>query len=474
MKNLNSYLMMGVVVATTFFSCNQSDEITPDTPSKQIIQEDELIERNILNLSSVDASKLAKRFAKNEYEGESRSTSTINIKDIQTITSETGEALMYVVNYEDNKGFTVISATKNYTPVLAYSDEGYLNVNDASFTDNIFMNEFKMHIASIVNTECDSLRQRYAIDWSLYEKAPTMMESRTFSDTEIQQKLEEARTYYRNLGYEVHSLGAAPYLIPAANGQTAEQRATGFVNDICMHTSPQYDCMDVNLLLVNRINEQFGPYIYTAWHPFQPYCTDALYGSAGCATIAVMQLMYYYKWPLQHDEITEINWHNISYDWSESYISPDERTFATRVRNSLTPTYYPNETRFPEDCIETSLENNYSYEVYDINYSHNLAEAFMRNGKPLIIYGTDSSNSTCHYWICDGYKTNRIQFAAYMIDRDFDDYKFFSGMTDIMNEYFHLNMGTGANAWFYQDEAIYNEKSYAFNRKIFVITPDRT
>lgn len=47
-------------------------------------------------------------------------------------------------------------------------------------------------------------------------------------------------------------------------------------------------------------------------------------------------------------------------------------------------------------------------------------------------------------------------------------------MTDIMNEYFHLNMSTGANAWFYQDEAIYNEKSYAFNRKIFVITPDRT
>ena len=30
------------------------------------------------------------------------------------------------------------------------------------------------------------------------------------------------------------------------------------------------------------------------------------------------------------------------------------------------------------------------------------------------------------------------------------------------------------DTWFYQDEAIYNEKSYAFNRKIFVITPDRT
>ena len=198
-----------------------------------------MIERNILNLSSVDASKLAKQFSINEYEGGSRAASDIAIKDIQTIASETGEPLMYVVNYANDKGFTIISATKNYAPVLAYSEEGYLNVNDASFTDNIFIDEYKTHIESVVGLECDSLRQKYAIDWSLYEKTPAMIESRTYSDTEIQQKLEEARTYYRNEGYEVHSLGAAPYLVQAAGGQTGEERGNGFVRDICNHTPPQ-------------------------------------------------------------------------------------------------------------------------------------------------------------------------------------------------------------------------------------------
>ena len=295
MKNLKFKFTAITLAVATLFSCNNLEEQSYDVEQVKVTQEDNLIERNILNLSSVDASKLAKQFSINEYEGGSRAASDIAIKDIQTIASETGEPLMYVVNYANDKGFTVISATKNYAPVLAYSEEGYLNVNDASFTDNIFIDEYKTHIESVVGLECDSLRQKYAIDWSLYEKTPAMIESRTYSDTEIQQKLEEARTYYRNEGYEVHSLGAAPYLIQAAGGKTGEERANGFVRDICNHTPPQYDCMDVTLLLVKRTNDQFGPYIYTAWHQGAPYCTDAPYGIAGCATIAVMQLMYYYK-----------------------------------------------------------------------------------------------------------------------------------------------------------------------------------
>ena len=97
----------------------------------------------------------------------------------------------------------------------------------------------------------------------------------------------------------------------------------------------------------------------------------------------------------------------------------------------------------------------------------------MRSGKPLILYGNSASNSNlCHYWICDGYKINKVQYAAYMIDRDFDEYNFFSGMTDILSEYFHYNMGTGSNAWFYQDTPVYNGDNYTSNRKIHIVTPN--
>lgn len=465
MRKQYSFFLTCVVATTTFFACNQSDEFTPDAADVQIVQEDELIERNILNLSSVDASKLARRFANNEYSGESRSASTITVKDVQTITSEAGVPLMYIVNYTDNKGFTVISATKNYTPILAYSDEGSLNMNDASFTDNIFMDEYKTHIESVVNEQNDSLRLRYAIDWSFYEKSLAMMKSRAYSDAEIQQKLAEARTYYGNQGYEVHSLGAATSLITAAGGQTAEERANGFINDICGHTPSQYDCMDVTLLLVKRTSEQFGPFVTTVWHQHDPYCADAPYGKAGCATVAVMQLMYYYQWPAY-------DWCNISSEWT--VLNEQERFFANDVRNKLNPGYYSDKTTFSMGCVETAMETNDSYDVSALNYSHSVAEAYMRDGKPLIVYGANADGSSlCHYWICNGYKSNRVQYAAYMINGDFGEYEFFSGMTDILSEYFNLNLGTGENAWFYQDTVTYNGGSYTKDRIIYIATPNR-
>ena len=244
MKNLKFKFTAITLAVATLFSCNNLEEQSYDVEQVKVTQEDNLIERNILNLSSVDASKLAKQFSINEYEEGSRAASDIAIKDIQTIASETGEPLMYVVNYANDKGFTVISATKNYAPVLAYSEEGYLNVNDASFTDNIFIDEYKTHIESVVGLECDSLRQKYAIDWSFYEKKSEAVNSRAYTDEQIQQELNNARTYYTNQGYEIHSLGAAPYLVQAAGGQTGEERGNGFVRDICNHTPPQYDCMD--------------------------------------------------------------------------------------------------------------------------------------------------------------------------------------------------------------------------------------
>lgn len=53
-----------------------------------------------------------------------------------------------------------------------------------------------------------------------------------------------------------------------------------------------------------------------------------------------------------------------------------------------------------------------------------------------------------------------------------DDSYFFSGMTDILSEYFHYNMGTGSNAWFYQDTPVYNGDNYTSNRKIHIVTPN--
>lgn len=468
MKNLIFYLMIGVVTVTTLFSCNNTVEFTPDEQQVEITREDDLIERNILNLSTDDASKLAKRFAKNEYDGKSRTASTITVKDIQTVTSETGTPLMYVVNYADNKGFTIISASKNYTPVLAYSDEGYMDIQSSNFMENPFINEYRYRINFVANEENDSLRQRYAIDWSVYEKAPTMVESRAYSDAEIQQKLAEARTYYSSQGYEVHSLGAATSLIPAAGGQTAEQRANGFINDICQHTPSEYDCMDVSLLLVKRTNDYYGPYVYTSWKQGEPYNVGSTYGNAGCVAIAVTQMMYYYKWPNIFD------WYNISECWlSLQNLSDAEIYFMTSVKERLNLIETPNGVVFSEEYIINMVNalKFYGYLVEQQNYTDTEMINKIKGGNPIIVYGKDRiTDDEVHVWICDGYRNSSVQYAAYMISSDLDDYTFFAGMTDHFGEFFHLNLGTGANGWYYIDEVPYGEGDFVLNRKMFTLT----
>ena len=472
MKNMKFKLMAVTIAAAAFFSCNQSDELSYNAEQVKVTQEDNLIERNILNLSSVDASKLAKQFSINEYEGGSRATANVAIKDIQTVSSESGEPLLYVVNYADNKGFTVISATKNYTPVLAYSEEGYLNVNDESFTNNIFMDEYKTYIESVVNVESDSLRQRYAIDWSFYEKKPEAVNSRAYTDAQIQQELNNARTYYTNQGYEVHSLNAATSLIQGAGGQSGTERANGFINDICSRTPQQYDCMDVTLLLVKRTNAQYGQYLSTNWHQNTPYCVDAQNGLAGCATIAVTQLMKYFEWPVASEWTYQFNWSDIRTSWTGSVnsLSFSEKYFMNSVREKMNPTYNENSTSITISNMVSALRY-YDYIVTEQNYSRTLAATYAKTN-PFIMTGNSGNNG--HAWVCDGYKINSVQYAAYMIDRDFHEYTFFPGMTDILSEYFHMNIGwgTGYNAWFYQDAVNFGTYNFNSNRKIFKVTKD--
>ena len=47
---------------------------------------------------------------------------------VETIYDDSQEPLVYVVNRPQNGGFMIISATKNYDPILAYNTTGHFSV----------------------------------------------------------------------------------------------------------------------------------------------------------------------------------------------------------------------------------------------------------------------------------------------------------------------------------------------------------
>ncbi|MBR1595407.1 MAG: Spi family protease inhibitor [Phocaeicola sp.] len=52
------------------------------------------------------------------------------IREIVPINGDNGEPSMYVVNYADNKGWVIVSASTDYAPILAHSDEGNFEVSN--------------------------------------------------------------------------------------------------------------------------------------------------------------------------------------------------------------------------------------------------------------------------------------------------------------------------------------------------------
>jgi hypothetical protein len=77
------------------------------------------------------------------------------IKDVTTVYGENGEPAMYVINYADNGGFVIVGATRNYYPVLAFSDKGSFTTSGdmpLGLTDWIEGN--KEAVKHQINEEC--------------------------------------------------------------------------------------------------------------------------------------------------------------------------------------------------------------------------------------------------------------------------------------------------------------------------------
>lgn len=196
MKNCIFFALFALIGC---ISCSQeySGDI-PDVESQQdeVLKDDLLIERSILNLSSQDAYKVADLFSDKSVLSRSGNR---QVKEVQPVLSATGAHLMYLVNYADDNGYVIVGASKNYAPILAYSEEGNLQADDSLFIHDEFINEYKERIEEVLNVESDSLRGLYALQWSGYESEPEI-ESRTYTSAEIERLKNEARKKYTAQG----------------------------------------------------------------------------------------------------------------------------------------------------------------------------------------------------------------------------------------------------------------------------------
>lgn len=404
-------------------------------------------------VSTDDAKKVANLF--NGTNNESRALKVI--KDINVMADDNGKPFMYIVNFANNQGYVLVSATRNFFPVLAYNNEGNFIVPKESVNGlNIWIKKTKQNI-EIADILPVDLTAKFRSEWKKYEEQYlySSRKSRTANSELDQHVIQITNQWYRD-GVEWCPLEDAQNFLPTSQYQTWCELAAGAID---------YSYQDVNPLTYSFVVTEHTDYgsgnvnnfIHTNWYQDGIY-NDRIqteYGKnyrAGCTTIAMAQIMKYHEYP------ATFNWSTMGNNTSTI------ADFIYDVAETINVTYGEKSTRASIDKVKNALISyGYSTSVREISHDVGLVRNELDNRRPVFMQG--KSTEDVHAWLASGYNITHSQtvYKLYVPVQNasigfpyvnIEDY-----LGNQMNSvYFYMNWGEGLFNGFYND---YNLGDYS-------------
>lgn len=464
-KLLLTLLSLSLVFAQ---SCTTKNEEILDsgTTSELVNKNDLYIERAPTSISTVDANKMAMLF-----KGVTPMTRAATAYEVTTISdNESGTPLIYVINYEHDNGFVVISASKNIQPILAFSDKGKF-VFDSDHPSMALMKDFKQIVRNAQLCTSDSLRIKYALQWASFEKTPETVMTRALP-SEIEQKKAKEREYQESLGYKcLGDLATAQYFLSFDDYEA-------FMREMEDCSDPQYDYRNVVQIFVKTIRQDsIGELLKTQWHQEAPFNIGKSYRYAGCTPIAIAQIAYYHKYPQK-------------YDWDKIPLKPilynntSLRNLMIDIWDACVTGYdsegtYSNEIKAKETFEKFGYQANLIYKITNDELSKQV-----KGGNPVYIQGDNGTKG--HAWVCDGYKNTKEVVIATLIKKPNDPRFKIVPMSpngfmiyeatalkrkdSEAGEYFHMNFGNdGQSDGWYKGFNYCIPDNYVYNQRIITV-----
>ena len=419
--------------------------------------------------------------------------------DFETIYSEDGPQ-MYVFNFKDG-GFVVVSATKEYYPILAYSEDGTFPVGEEKEGLKLWLDDVKGAISNSAQQE-DSIKAIFRMMWGQYEmltQSATNPSTRTTRMTIAEQVLMQRLEYYYRLtsgsgGWNFRPLSQAASVFEQY-GLSSEYQA------LCNRA--QYNNSDLDETLIGwRVVIEggiYGPFLNTAWHQHSPF-NDNLGDVAGCGAIAVSQLMKYYEYPATFTlNGTTYNWDNIPNEVSSS---SNQAELVKYVYDTIDSEHLLIEILGWGiiDCVYTSPGDlrdgmrSIGYNVTRQNHNYHKVITELHDSKPVIMLGNEDNPpewgnvadvGNSHYWVCDGVNHSDYYFEYFTEWQPYSSGTMEPGWYslespnriqpgfDFNSLSFHMNWGwsnSAANGWFIDDSVNSAEGNYHNNREDFIIS----
>lgn len=397
------------------------------------------IDKDITELSESDAIKVANSFNSNTLHTK---TSENSVVDVQTIINSEGAPIVYAVNYE--RGYTLVSATKNYHPVLAMVEEGRFDLDDEFIGTSLLISEYEADMQ--FTTDTIAIKK----EWLTYEDLSSEM-TRTKVDDDYWDTLELYWQDWADEGCNVYYLYNQPESMP-----------DDLYDRFCSNAE-DYDRDDYSYMECSVIVEKFtqttyskGPFCLTEWDQGSPFNsqlsnTDL---NLGCTTIAAGQLMKYYQIPA-------------SYNWSSMPSDNSNTTLSSFLKELYDRIGVDSSGSASIDNVKSALEN-YGYNVTQQTHSNTNVITSLNNNKPVYMRGECSTKSVAHAWVCDGYRYTipRVEYRLYVIPFGQDiitslheiDSEIITGTYQVFNR---MNWGWGGD-----------HNGYYYDANIYINRPD--
>ncbi|MEG1950130.1 MAG: C10 family peptidase [Odoribacter sp.] len=331
-------------------------------------------------------------------------------------TSNEATSNIYIVNFENNMGYTIISGDKRTPSILAIIENGHLEKIDAT---------------SLNDNDCPSIAKSFLLSLPEYINI-VITQNEQKKNISINQSKIKTRTLRQAGGYE---------------------RWTA--------------------------RNTVGPMLKTKWaqeYPFNekhPLATARFscnhHAIAGCVSIALGQLMSYYKWPQ--------NYNGVNYSWSDAVINCVRNTSDPTVVNEVSSltheicaighaqyggcdkydcansagtkyslnanesAYVPGTSIYQADISSILTQMGYQHSNFQ-TYNTQDVIATVKNNIPVLSIGLGSG---FHAWIIDGYS-------------DFTRYRYYDGWMYESTDFslIHCNFGWGGQSNGYYTSEVFD------------------
>lgn len=379
-------------VTVLLFSCTKNATIENYEELEETINNETFVP--ILQAIDVAATFLGTLSDDPETKSKSRLVTTETIRDDKNY-----EPLMYIMNY-DGGGFTIVSATKSYYPILAYSEDNPFEMKEDMDNMVVWLDITKESIKQSAGLE-DNIKEEIRTLWSSLES------SNSSSVTPVKTKSPNPEEYaFQNRTEALWSSVPDPeaYTIHRLSEMSGEIPA-GLYSELCDLADYYYSPRDYTIVGIKHEYSfsQVGPLLSTIWHQDVPF-NDLINGLAGCGTIAVAQIMKFHEYP------EDYNWSNIP----NMSVTLDTKELIRDVHSYLGSAAMPNDAKnaFLSFGFNASLSDHNAVDVRNeiINYQRPVS---MGGYTKAPIMGMPMGDG--HRWICDGVQDSRY-FASYFIE----------------------------------------------------------